>query len=77
MCESAVQVSDRFVSVQCNLHGIWWIYLLGQIVGAVLASVVNPPQFSISPSARLCMLLLCMLPSSMPAASIEPMAAPS
>ncbi|KAK9915134.1 hypothetical protein WJX75_005159 [Coccomyxa subellipsoidea] len=24
----------------CNLHGIWWIYLLGQIVGAILAAVV-------------------------------------
>ncbi len=26
----------------CNLHGIWWIYLLGQIVGAILASAVSP-----------------------------------
>ncbi len=25
----------------CNLHGIWWIYLLGQIVGAILASAVR------------------------------------
>jgi aquaporin TIP len=29
----------------CNLHGIWWIYLLGQIVGAILASAVAASIF--------------------------------
>lgn len=29
----------------CNLHGIWWIYLLGQIVGAILASAVAASVF--------------------------------
>jgi glycerol uptake facilitator-like aquaporin len=32
----------------CNLHGIWWIYLLGQIVGAILAAVVRLPLLLLS-----------------------------
>ena len=36
--------------VQCNLHGAWWIYLLGQVIGALLASLVstyNYPSFTV------------------------------
>ena len=34
---------DMYMCVQCNLHGAWWIYLLGQVIGALLASLVSTP----------------------------------
>jgi glycerol uptake facilitator-like aquaporin len=39
------RVLAGLIVYQCNLHGIWWIYLLGQIIGAALASVVAASIF--------------------------------